>query len=746
MTQNFVNIFKESCVRLAETVVINHPYTGMVINQRLKTEGYGAYTQDHDRNTWKYYLNMAGQYHAYDEVMIHRINRERGLGLSDNIDQTKMIITIAGDAGPVEKEFSIENISGPLADENISAEYQQGSTSYNALVDIYPEFEELIKGILHPIPLEVSINAEDFAVLYCGGYYRTRLNTLNSEYAFIKGESLIYNYINLIEDWELSLIDNIQEYTKTYFRQHDNRAYGAFNDLYFAASIGIYYLNLPAYIFNLRLEKFKTSEAHSTHVLLYLDSYIELGQYMSYLSRKQHMYLYRNVEWLSCNAGKEKVFEELIENILKPSGISVFYYEGLQDTENHSRDLEPESAYIRVSGDITKMIDTKTRYTVKDVVNLLVKSARDNPLYLEDQIEDVTEAGLASKSSLYKTKIVETHLNRQTLVTTIPKEEFLLNNWIYSSQNGEYTGILSVINPDNGARIQLTVKNACILFLFIHMRVNLKLDIKTLDSLYISHIPKTFSELPALEDIQKIPSDVRVSDETIKKIYSLSPSNRRYTSTGQFGRDMDINWDRFNTRNYMGYSEQGIRSSAQIKHITNVHYFNDVVSIDVGGDFDRWLIGLGVDLATFSESALKTIANSILKTALDLTDEDEETLKRIHNAMVNIVKTFASYNIQFVTKTASGELSNVGVNYIRMETVKSSEGGYNDYHIYNYAGYDTITKPVRDVDTYYRNMSWRADTHEANKYYLSKEQYDVLILSETVHGRFPIEDPNLSVD
>lgn len=54
----------------------------MVINKRLAQEGFGKYTNDQDKNTWKFYKNMAGIYHAYDEAVIHRINQSKGLGLT----------------------------------------------------------------------------------------------------------------------------------------------------------------------------------------------------------------------------------------------------------------------------------------------------------------------------------------------------------------------------------------------------------------------------------------------------------------------------------------------------------------------------------------------------------------------------------------------------------------------------------------------------------------------------------------
>lgn len=108
MSQNFIDIFKASCVKLAHTVVINHPYAGAVINKRLEQEGFGRYTNTQDRNTWKYYLNMAGIYHLYDSAKIHKINREKKIGTTDGVNfSNKMIIRVASDDGTIEKEFTL---------------------------------------------------------------------------------------------------------------------------------------------------------------------------------------------------------------------------------------------------------------------------------------------------------------------------------------------------------------------------------------------------------------------------------------------------------------------------------------------------------------------------------------------------------------------------------------------------------------------------------------------------------------
>ena len=795
MSQKFIDIFKVSCVKLAHTVVINHPYAGIVINKRLEQEGFGRYTNTQDRNTWKYYLNMAGIYHLYDSAKIHKINRERKIGwswkdtipeidrVSTNIGNlsfgqwsNKMIIRVAGNEGTVEKEFTLENISGSSSDENLSLNYQSGTSAYNELLDIYPEFEALIKGILHPIPLIVSTNAEDFSVLYCGGYYRTRLNTLQSEYAFIKGSALIYDFIDLVEDWEYSLIDKIEEFTKIYFKQHDSRVYAEYNDLYIAASIGIYYLNLPTTIFNIRLEKVKTMETHSTHVQLYLDSYINLGQYMGYLTRAQCMYLYRNIEWLTCNSGKQKVFDDLVENFLKDRGIAVIVYDGYHDTDKLGLEDEPRPIFIRDYNDGTKLINTKKRYTPEEIIELEKSVARDNDKYVEDQISRVTDSTLNSTSSKFKTKIIETHLSTQTLNQYVSREEFLFNNWVWSAITKEYTGIISVNLPHTGDKLQLTIKNALLLFYYCYAKGFLNIQPTEIPELLLHHIPKTHLKvytrdemrikwelenptlveqgetapeayLASWKDFHDVSDEYNIrqilgyvsssqhyiTDEELNSLFTAKLEKRRYASTGQFGREMEKMWNSFIARNYIAHSNPFIRASAEIKGVVERLYHVKKLKINLDQNYDTWVASLGGNVQTMNQQSLQLLANSLFITALNIEDEDEETLTKIHKALINIVKTFASYNIQFITKTASGEVSNLGVNYPRVEHVLTRYFDDNDYHIYNYPDYQSVVQSSNQ-ETIRWGFGIVYDSFDSRTNLLSQEQLRGLILTEQNNG------------
>lgn len=732
MSQTLADVFKSSCIKLAQTVIINHPYAGRVINNRLDQQGFGQYTNDQDKRTWKYYMNMAGLYHTYDKAIIHKINMEKNLGLSEGIDRTKMIIRVAGDEGTVEREFTIENISAETADDVIALEYQQGNRLYNELLEFYPDFEPLIKGILHPIPLTTSVTASDFDVLYAGGYYRTRLAGLKSQYGFIKGKAAVYSSIDLIEEWEESLIEKIEEFTKIYFRQYDNRTYGLINDLYIASTLGIYALNLPTVIMNIRNDLTKTREVNSNHVQFYLDSFLNVGQYIPYLTRNQYMYLYRNVEWLSANAGKEKVLNELNTYLLKERGIALIDYEVEHSDHTIKETGETDIMFTRIFDGDALLIDTKTGFKTEDIIELEKNISRDNNIDVPGQIERSVRLGKDSPNSNIKTKIIETHFTTTERTSYISKEEFLFNNWAYSAIKEEYRGIVVVPIPGTTSRLQLTVKNALYLFLYCYARSALNLRPTFIPPFMIHHVPKTKREVQSKEVLKGLMASKDVTEAEIDHIYKHCPQDRMYSSVRNFSYMVEQYWKDYVDRNFVYHQHMSINGAAELEMLTEAMYLTYVPSISFNISLDSWVDSLGYSISTLNDEALTELTNNIFNTVLSINNDGIHSLDNIHNALINVVRVFTSYNIQFVTKTASKASSDVGLKSFRIDHISTDFSGNDDVHIANYPSYESIEN-TRQVEYVYGFESvYRSSEDPANL--LTQEQLRTLILTEDNQG------------
>ena len=171
MSNNYYQIYLQSCFDLAATMIIKSSSTAKLVNDYLNlqignaNQLIGDYYNPDDKTTWKYYLNLAGEYlEPFDTPMYVK-----------SLDTLQLI------------KFTPENLqNNPLTYQA----YQYGSSYYNKLVNEYPDQVYLINSILYPTNINTAIAAKD-------------------------GTILAYN-TNLVESNEYSLIEELQNFIYTF--------------------------------------------------------------------------------------------------------------------------------------------------------------------------------------------------------------------------------------------------------------------------------------------------------------------------------------------------------------------------------------------------------------------------------------------------------------------------------------------------------------------------------------------------
>ena len=386
-----------------------------------------------------------------DEVFLN-YNANNGKMIVKSIDTLEYI------------EFTKENllIESNTPDELVHRatyrSYQPGSSYYDELVRQYPDQEVLIRGILNPVDITFAINAKDHQIL-------------------------LYNK-ELVEENEITLIERIQKWIDRYFIRWNVSAYSLIDELYVPAHLGIMWLMLPSVILNLRLAACKTHEVHSYHIKQYLASHHKLDVYFDYLTKKQQLFLYRNIRYIQRNAGKIETFTTLTEKILTDRTIPLNAWNLSHNVKDVGKKVDPDSTdpdyvnYIPASEMIFESVndlDSDLYKKTNTVLDILLKQT----LIAKDNFENIPAANVNtqwdfnnSQYSELKTKTLESTMIDYTEAQPYKFSDIVLNHWLFLAydtapdEKARYRAAITIKHPNTGDDLNLSSLDAFILFLY----------------------------------------------------------------------------------------------------------------------------------------------------------------------------------------------------------------------------------------------------------------------------------------
>ena len=249
MASNYYDLYIAANISLATSIIIKSDDTVSGLNEYVNYEATVNGTPAVDMSdplSWKYYLNISGQYHHLDKIIT-----------ITSLDTQEVI------------NFTIDNLAMHPA---TATAYAFGTNYHTNLVETYPFERLLIMGILYPVSINTAISAKDGTIL---GYPP-----------------------NLVEPNEYSLISNLQKWINGYKIRWTNVQFSISDALYSATALGIMYLNILPALLTIRLEACKTNQAHSFHVRQYLASHNLLNQYIDNMTLSQTLFFYRNIACL----------------------------------------------------------------------------------------------------------------------------------------------------------------------------------------------------------------------------------------------------------------------------------------------------------------------------------------------------------------------------------------------------------------------------------------------------------------
>lgn len=673
MSQNYYKLYLDSVFALAETLVIKSEATAELFNNYLKASRQPVI--DALPDTWKYYLNVSGEYHPTD----YRTNyKDDGIEITSNTgnvsvlssldpaivvnDYRKILITSLDTLEII--AFTKENLNVHKA---TAKAYRHGSRFFIELVAKYPNDRLLIMGILYPVDIQKAIDAPDNSII-----------SYPKEY---------------VEQAEYSLIHKLNDWISGFTFRWKNAQFEITDNLYMHTFLGVLYSKLVPVILNLRLAACKTDEVHSFHIRQHLASHGMLDKYLSLLTREQQLFLYRNILYIERNNGKREIFKWLTEKIMTLRQLPVAQY-----TMKHvSSDLSEDSLYneIRFRKEAVNIQTNSTAIDKFSLSQVLLKEtdlAKDNWLYRKDQEtlpdahypDDKSSLKLIDRpytdtksilenslSAVVATKIVESSVIDYSDATPYTMESILVNHWLLLSRAGLYTSYVQIKNPKTGSRVPVTVYEAFLYWAYAcYASVYGVENPDPNNGFYPGGIHNLFKNIPnfTANRVQQIvlPS--------INKMMEVVDSKYVDISTAQKIKDLHTNYSSIiSTESFYNKCKDIFNAAqAEISIVSGFEHhlaqgmaknlvcqvYSDVTepSFTAPVNYIDWMNSKNLPHEGFNrDDWLQVVASVYIQsTGLDL--DTTPSIRNIQKAMVAIMEQLSSYSIQWVREVNDGSI------------------------------------------------------------------------------------------
>lgn len=590
---NFLKLYLKSTIALARGVRIKSTTTANSINSLLSLKSIQV---DLDRpETWRYYLNMAGEYHASNDVM-----------------------TIVSHDTYEVIEFTKANMQIHLL---TARNYSLDSLYFRELLDRYPDQEILIQGIIDPVDINTALNAKDHTILT----YPKK---------FIEGN-------------EQYLIPSLQKYIDNFFGNRHNPDYSLFEPYYYVKLLSGLATKIVLEILRLRQSKCKTDKAHSFHVRQYLLSYSEIGKEFRFLSHSQRMWFYRNIKYINRHIGKDETFQTLVERVMTSRGYSLVGYDLSKNTTGILDNFVPGVEFTQLQINRILPASGAGDKEIRTILAKEAKMAKDNPVLLEDQIEKTTVNAEMSLYGSVPTKVLESNVIDRTDSEPFTISEITLNHWIYLSHFGRYNAVVQINNPVNGERYNLSMKDAFILFLYSY-NAALGITLLQVPSLTANRVVR--EPLPTFNELRKLADKSRVPDYYINHILGTQPVLGTYISIEAFRAFCREVWDVMFRHRELRFFATDYRKEGELHTLVDRCYMDVPINLANEMSYVEWLEGKGIDFTNTSSSDYMILAQSILTSCTGNDLQDSTSMTETHRAMLRIMTALSSYSLQYIAE------------------------------------------------------------------------------------------------
>jgi hypothetical protein len=589
--------FLTSVLRLTRTMVIKIEAVALRDNVILQKAGYPVSS---DKRTWRYYMNLNGDYHPTDEIMFVK-----------SVDTGEEIV------------FNKANLNVHL---QTFREYSSGGELFQRLSTTYPGQSELIRGILAPIPYTETIEADDYKILK-------------------------YNE-NLVLWNEDQLIPQLQSWVNAETSHLFKNDYMITDNLMLPIAVMQLYADLIKAICTIRFEAIGTRYAHDFFIWSHIDSFGDFSKYKNSLTRFQIMWLYRNIAWVKNNPGQQYTFGKLLDNMLTSAEIPLAKYDMVETTETQLDELTPTPLYRRLQLNLIE--DYGRAASFIDTQALILKQqylAKDNYDQTSIYYEDALLKGKYSLHSELPTKTLVSSMtdytNRHidTLMSTV------YNEWIYLAGKGLFRGKILVVDPKNGKSLRLPVGDAFYVWRYLIDLTKGK-DPVTIEPAFYQNVMKI--KPPTIDALIAIGGRAFIHEKTAQGIrdqwinvdtfiapeYLMSYSAQVY----------DAKWN--HRKIFSQYYDLNMR--ARVKNTTELMYESGYIEMTSYTAYKDLLGAYELDFSEYSVDEARNFAWDIFKRITGWDSNSQPSLRVKQNDLIEIMMRLSSYTINVVKEMDDG--------------------------------------------------------------------------------------------
>ena len=418
MSSGQIQLYRKEILDFLRTVTIKfEPFAYLMGQDYMDAHGLS-----NPHGAWNpYYIHMTGEYTPEE------------LATGDNL---MYVYTVERELP--EKVLFSKNLVN--TNPKTAALYRVQNAEYKHLEELYPQNRGLIQNIVYPVEsIQEAIDAPNLSLLA----YDESILEVNERESII---TCLRNFLEMVKDrWWLV------EFT--------------YEDMYAVTFWGMLWQLLPMVLLQQRFDNIKTQYVHSFHIWEYLISK-GLGDYRDVLTHNQALWLYRNIDYVQKNKGKESNLHILAENILGESYISLLYKDMYQDTVSFHDTLVTRPNFISinaVTGEEEKVEQ------LDDLNPRLVESGleiNNSPQYILD-----TEEKLGTHNyNILPTKFLE--LKKDPIDTSgyADSVNFFLHTLLYRLSENKLSYNVSVVDPFGGTSLKLYVADMFLLCYYSSLR------------------------------------------------------------------------------------------------------------------------------------------------------------------------------------------------------------------------------------------------------------------------------------